>query len=217
MTLADDRVNNCGLFDIPDDLITLQQDNIYTTTARQFATFHKSYLQFPLPNDILFPWLHGVDGYSNQQNLFFGVRRSLVPTYRGLMVIHCHDSETTSRLIETVLPQQVLLMEPPHQYEFINSHKKDVSINLRNFENQVSRFSTICDIVLYGTHAQRLATELAAAQRKSHQERLAQIEAVQKSAGKRAVVNANTLIYKTIVIEGKCCLCFFYFFLLGAK
>ncbi|KAK4509070.1 DNA-binding protein snt1 [Mucor velutinosus] len=201
MTLVDGQVNNSGLFDIPDDLITPKQDNIYTTSARQFAAFHKRYLQFPLPNDILFPWLHGVDGYSNQQNLFFGVRRSLVPKYRGLMVIHCEDSETTSRLMETVLPHQVLFMEPPHQYEFINSYKKDVSINLRNFQNQISRFSTICDLVLYGTHAQHLATELAAAQRKLHQERLAQIEAVQKSAGKRAVVNANTLIYKTIVIE----------------
>ncbi|KAF1797793.1 hypothetical protein FB192DRAFT_1396101 [Mucor lusitanicus] len=201
MTLADGQTNSSSLFDIPDDLITLKQDNIYTTTARQFAAFHKRYLQFPLPNDMLFPWLHGVDGYSNQQNLFFGVRRSMVPKYRGLMVIHCQDSETTSRLIETVLPRQVLFMEPPHQYEFINSYNKDVSINLRNFQNQVSRFSTICDLVLYGTHAQHLATELAAAQRRLQQERLAQIEAVQKSAGKRAVVNANTLTYRTIVIE----------------
>ncbi|GAN04697.1 hypothetical protein MAM1_0071c04161 [Mucor ambiguus] len=203
MALADDQANNGNLFEIPDNLITLKQDNIYTTTARQFATFYKRYLQFPLPNDILFPWLHGVDGLSNQQNLFFGVRRSMVPRYRGLMVIHCQDLETTSRLVETVVPHQVLIMEPPHQYEFINSYNKDVSINLRNFQNQISRFSTICDLVLYGTHAQHLAAELAAAQQKLHQERLAQIEAVQKSAGKRAVVNANTLIYRTIVIEGK--------------
>ncbi|CAO0799217.1 unnamed protein product [Mucor circinelloides] len=202
MTLADEKINSSSsLFEIPDDLITLKQDNIYTTTARQFAALHKLHVQSPLPNDILFPWLHGVDGYSNQQNLFFGVRRSMVPKYRGLMVIHCQDLETTSRLIETVLPHQVLFMEPPHQYEFINSYNKDISINLRNFQNQVSRFATICDLVLYGTHAHRLATELAAAQRKLHQERLTQIEAVQKSAGKRAVANANTLIYKTIVIE----------------
>ncbi|KAG1053997.1 hypothetical protein G6F42_028891 [Rhizopus arrhizus] len=105
----------------------------------------------------------------------------MFPKYRGMIVIHCQDLETTSRLIETVLPHQVLFMEPPHQYEFINSYNKDISINLRNFQNQVSRFATICDLVLYGTHAHRLATELAAAQRKLHQERLTQIEAVQKN------------------------------------
>jgi hypothetical protein len=196
-------LDSTHLFDIPEHLLVHNQDNVYTTTAQQFAEFNKAYKQFPLPNDILFPWLHGVDGFSHQQNLFFGVRRSLVPNYRGLMVLHCQELENTSRLIESVLPQEVMFMEPPYQYEFINSYNRELQINLRNFKNQVSRFATICDIVLYGTHAQKVAVALASAQQKLHRERMAHIESVQRSAGKRAVVDANTITYKTIVIEGR--------------
>jgi dual specificity MAP kinase phosphatase len=188
------------LFEIPEHLLVHKQDNIYTTTAHQFADFNDAYKRFPLPNDILFPWLHGVDGFSNQQNLFFGVRRSLAPNYRGLMVLHCQEDENTSRLIETVLPQQVLLMD---QREFINSYNQEFQINLRNFKNQVSRFATICDIVLYGKHAQQVAKALSEAQQKLHKERVAHIEYVEKSAGKRATVNANKITYKAIVIEGE--------------
>ncbi|CEP19095.1 hypothetical protein [Parasitella parasitica] len=198
-----DKANGSELFEIPERLIVQQQDNIYSTTAHNFAAINKLYNESPLPDDILFPWLHGVDGNNNQQNLFFGVRRSMVPRYRGLMVIHCEgeESKTTSRLIESVLPEQVIFMEGPHQCEFINSHNKDVTINLRNFKNQISRFSTLCDLVLYGSRASQIATKIAAAQQKFHAERLAQIETVQKSAGKRAVVNANTLVYKTIIVQ----------------
>lgn len=195
--------NSTPLFEIPEQLLVHKQDNLYTTTAHQFIEFNQLYKQFLLPNDILFPWLHGVDGFSNQQNLFFGVRRSLVPNYRGLMVIHCQEFENRSRLIETVLPQQVISMEPPHQHEFISTYNRELQINLRNFKSQVSRFSTICDIVLYGKHAPEVAIALAAAQQKLHKERMAQIESVQKSAGKRAIANANTITYKTIIIQGK--------------
>ncbi|KAI9475760.1 MAG: hypothetical protein EXX96DRAFT_574521 [Benjaminiella poitrasii] len=189
------------LFDIPEQYLTHEHDNLYTTTAQHFAQFNEAYNRFPLPNDLLFPWLHGVDGLNNQQNLFFGVRRSMIPNYRGLMIMHCQELEFTARLIESVLPQQVLYMDPPHQYDFINSHNKVTEINLRNFGNQVSRFATICDIVLYGDQARKIAEILIAAQQKLYRERQDQIETIQKSSGKRAVMNANRILYRTIIIE----------------
>ncbi|KAI8638439.1 hypothetical protein BD408DRAFT_423067, partial [Parasitella parasitica] len=198
---GDDKANRNELFGIPEQLIVQKQGNIYTTTAQNYAAFSKLYNESPLPNDILFPWLHGVDGHNNQQNLFFGVKASMVPRYRGLMLIHCGPSKTTSRLIESVLPEQVVFMDGPHQSEFINSYNIDVTINLRNFQNQISRFSTICDLVLYGSRAPQIAAKIAAAQQKLHTERLAQIEAFEKSAGKRAVANADSLVYKTIIVQ----------------
>ncbi|KAI7900279.1 uncharacterized protein BX663DRAFT_554175 [Cokeromyces recurvatus] len=201
MTTPTKEEDSSILFEIPEQYLIHEHDNIYTTTAHQFAQFNEAYKRFPLPDNILFPWLHGVDGLSNQQNLFFGVRRSMVPNYRGLMIMHCQELEHTARLTESVLPHQVLFMEPPYQYEFINSYNKETNINLRNFGNQVSRFATICDIVLYGTQARKIATLLSLAQQKLYQERQDQIESVQKSAGKRAVINANRILYKTIIIE----------------
>lgn len=187
--------NTFSLFDIPESLLTHKKDNLYTITAENYYKIQNDYKAFPLPNDILFPWLHGVDGTNNQQNLFFGVRRSLVPNYRGLLLVHCNELETASRLVESVLPFQVVLEEG----QFIKN--TEVAINLRNFQNQIARFATICDIVLYGQHASSVAENVANAQSKIFKERQSQIEAVKKSAGKRAIVNANQIIYKTIIIE----------------
>lgn len=193
------------LFDIPEHLITPKSDNIYTTTAKQFNEIFTLYKQSPLPNNVLFPWLHGVDGNNNQQNLFFGVRRSLVPNYRGLMVVHCHDLENTARLVETVLPKQIVSLDPAHPSEFINSYNKELSINLRNFQNQIARFSTVCDLVLYGSNAHEMATRVSAAQKKLYEQRSALLENTIRIAGKKATSNANRIIYKVIVIEGNCC------------
>lgn len=183
------------LFEIPTSLISSTEKGYYTTTASQYDQIQDAYKRFPLPDDILFPWLHGVDGLSNQQNLFFGVRRSMVPNYRGLMVIHCNPFENKSRLVESVLPSQVI----DEHGNFLNT--TDMTINLRNFQNQVARFSTICDIVCYGSNANNIAQLIINAQNKIFEERQIQIDNIVRTAGKRATVNANRIKYKTIIIE----------------
>lgn len=202
------------LFEIPESQLSLQHDNIYTITASQFNDIQDSYKRFPLPNDILFPWLHGVDGLSNQQNLFFGVRRCIPPNYRGILVVHCNEEEHFSRLVGSVSPLQVLNGDTG---EFIAN--TETSINLRNFTNQIARFSTLCDIILYGSKAESLAVMISNAQKKLYIQRQYQLEAVKNSGGKRAIMNANRIMYKTIIIKegiGKAKLVFFFsFFLLS--
>jgi hypothetical protein len=189
------------LFEIPDELISLTKDNIYTTTASRFEEFYSLYKQSPLPDDVLFPWLHGVDGYSNQQNLFFGVRNCVVPKYRGLMLVHCYDLENTARLIDSVLPDQIV--SKTHPSEFIDTYNKDISINLRNFSNQIARFSTLCDLILYGPTATEVAEILSSAQKKLFEQRAAQLENMQQATRKRLNDHVNTINYKIIIVEGK--------------
>ncbi|KAI9247910.1 hypothetical protein EDC94DRAFT_664412 [Helicostylum pulchrum] len=182
------------LFDPPASLFQGTESDIYTITPSNYASLQRLYKEFPLPDDIFFPWLHGVDGVSNQQNLFFRVRHSLVPNYRGLLLVHC-DDEQCARLIDSVLPHHVL----DQQGLFLNP--ADVSINLRNFQYQVARFAMVSDIVCYGKGAHKVAKVLVEAQRKSFDSRLKQLEGVTRIAGKRAVLHANRIKYKTIVIE----------------
>lgn len=183
------------VFEIPETLISFTHDNLYTTSASQFQQIQAVYKCTELPSDILFPWLHGVDGISNQQNLFFGVRRCMAPRYRGLLVVHCNPEESKSRLVESVLPSQVI---NPDGHFFPNN---ETSINLRNFQNQIARFATVCDVICYGQNAREIARTIASAQSRKYAERQIQIDVTCKTAGKRAVVNANDIIYKTIVIE----------------
>ncbi|EIE82509.1 hypothetical protein RO3G_07214 [Rhizopus delemar RA 99-880] len=187
------------LFEIPHNLLTLRADNIFTCTARDYFEIQESYKRFPLPNDILFPWLHGVDGRSNQQNLFFRVRRSLVPNYRGVLVVHCNPLIHSQRLTESVTPLEIL----DNEAHFLNKTTTDVTINLRNFENQVLRFATLCDVFLYGERAEELAPLMVKAQEEFYQQRMEQIEQVASAAGKRAVHHANYIKYKTIIIQGE--------------
>lgn len=184
------------LFDIPSDLIHKIHDNTYTTTAKEYNEIQELYKQTPLPNNVLFPWLHGVDGKSNHQNLFFGIRRSLTPNYRGLLLVHCDLEPTKNRLVQSVLPLQ--LVDSLTNEFIVNT---ETNINLRNFANQISRFATLCDIVVYGSNAESFAEIISIAQQKLFTTRQQQIEAVHASAGKRAILNANTLIYKTIIIK----------------
>ncbi|CEG78200.1 hypothetical protein RMATCC62417_12840 [Rhizopus microsporus] len=185
------------LFEIPEHLLTLTADNIFTCTPHNYAKIQDQYRRFPLPNDILFPWLHGVDGRSHQQNLFFRVRRSLVPKYRGIMLIHCNPLVHAKRLIDSVTPLEVL----DEQGQFLNKSTMDTSINLRNFENQVRRFATLCDIFLYGERAHEVAPLVAMAQNEFYQERLDQADQITRTAGKRAAAEANLIKYKTIIIQ----------------
>lgn len=183
------------LFEIPESQLNLQHDNIYTINASQYNAIQESYNRFPLPNDILFPWLHGVDGLSNQQNLFFGVRRCIPPNYRGLVVVHGNEEEHVSRLVGSVSPSQLL----SDTGEFIAN--TETSINLRNFANQIARFSTLCDIIVYGSKAESLAIMISNAQQNLYKEREYQLQAVKNSGGKRAIENANHILYKTIIIN----------------
>lgn len=185
------------IFEIPNDLLEANVNKTYYCSARDYISLYESFRRFPLPDDILFPWLHGVDGRSNQQNLFFRVRRSLVPRYRGMILIHCDLHEHKQRLVESFLPLEIL----DNESHFLNKTSTETKINLRNFENQVRRMATLCDIFLYGEHAERLAPLIVRAQEEFYQERMEQIENVIRTAGQKAAANANRIQYKTIIIK----------------
>ncbi|KAL0090598.1 hypothetical protein F4703DRAFT_1903351 [Phycomyces blakesleeanus] len=210
-------------FEIPKDFLTqslASNPAIYIISGDQYNTLQKTYASHPLPDDVLFPWLHGVDGRSYQQNLFFGIRRSIVPKYRGLMIVHAdqifpkndtydnnnyyyysnnnNSSNNRRRLVDSVLPNDIL---SPNGSEFLHAFETDASINLRNFKIQVGRCATISDIVVYGADAERVASRINAAQIKLREERLKQLEKVKRTAGSRAIANANTFEYKTLVIK----------------
>jgi hypothetical protein len=195
-----------AVFEIDQELLsTTDQENVYTVTASGYSQVLTAYRQFPLPNDILFPWLHGVDGHSYQQNLFFGVRRCLPPQHRGILTIHADDSEKTrKRLVESVLSAEVIVSEN----QFLNQSQGEKGINLRNFQNQVCRYATLCDIFVYGQQAQQVAQAISKAQLDLHKQRLSQIEQAKKNAGARAVAGANKILYRTIIIKGNCKYCY---------
>lgn len=87
-----------------------------------------------------------------------------------------------------------------------------MSIKLRNFSDQIARFATLCDIVLYGPKAETFVEIISKAQQNLFQVWQQQLDAVEKSAGKRAVIHANKIEYKTIIIkDGKMILCFTFF------
>lgn len=143
---------------------------------------------------------------SNQQNLFFAVRRSIPPRYWGKIVIHYDELENSSRLVESVLPLQAI--------DVISSlfiANTEMSINLRNFSDQITRFATLCDIVLYGPKAETFAEIISKAQQNLLQVWQQQLDAVKKSAGRRAVIHANKIEYKTIIIKDGMILCFTFF------
>lgn len=59
----------------------------------------------------------------------------------------------------------------------------------------------MCDIVLYGQHASSVAEKLANARKKIYKERQLQVKFVKESEGKRAILDTNQIIYKTILAE----------------
>jgi hypothetical protein len=61
-----------------------------------------------------------------------------------MIVIHCDELENSSRLVESVLPLQVIGVASSL---FIAN--TEMSINLRNFSVQIARFATLCDTILY--------------------------------------------------------------------
>ncbi|KAF7730983.1 tyrosine/serine/threonine protein phosphatase pps1 [Apophysomyces ossiformis] len=187
-------------FDIAPEYLGVElqkEPPMYGISSSQYAHIQRTYNEFPLPNNILFPWLHGVDGKSYQQNMFFGIRRCIVPLYRGLMLVHADEAcPYSSRLVHSVLPSEILIS---NESEFLQSSQP--KIDLRNFKSQVSRMATISDIVVYGDRAEDVAKRISQAQHVLREKRLEELEHIRKTAGNRAVENANTLIYRTFIVQ----------------
>ncbi|CAH1755754.1 14543_t:CDS:2 [Entrophospora sp. SA101] len=102
-------------------------------TASHYYRIHETYYTQSLPNNMLFPWLHGVDGSNVQQNNFFCVNNCPVPEHRGITLIQADEGSERSQLIGSVFPMA-----------------DGEGINLRNFKIQVAKYATISDIIVYG-------------------------------------------------------------------
>ncbi|KAJ3932964.1 MAG: hypothetical protein NXY57DRAFT_893116 [Lentinula lateritia] len=86
---------------------------IHTLTVSQFKDLHYQHILSHPPDSVLFPFLHGIEGDNEAQNLFFAtqgqqavvynrrddneqpihpqVNRARVPKYRGMMWVICED------------------------------------------------------------------------------------------------------------------------------
>lgn len=155
---------------------------IHIISASQLDSVYRHYLSRELEHvqsDLLFPWLHGVDGTNYQQNLFFGLkRRALLPKYRGMMIVHV-DGQSNGQVSSAMSPMAasaLAVMETslaslagsvhiddilvPGEARFLDTVRPNQAslqpangINLRNFSIQVAKYATISDIVVVGPHA----------------------------------------------------------------
>ncbi|KAF8518231.1 hypothetical protein JB92DRAFT_2712778 [Gautieria morchelliformis] len=68
---------------------------IRALTAAQFAKIRQLHLTSDVPDSVLFPFLHGIEGENHAQNLFFSKHGSRVdaPDYRGLVWVICDDDD----------------------------------------------------------------------------------------------------------------------------
>jgi dual specificity MAP kinase phosphatase len=193
------------IFEPPTDCLTnlVETDPapVYALTAEQYHRLQDTYFKFPLPNDILFPWLHGVHGRSYQQCLFFGIRQCFVPMHRGLTVVHADEAfPNQNRLVGSVLPNEILTNGPSP--DFLDTAETELGINLRNFRIQVARYATISDIVVYGTGAIDVARKISAAQKKIRAQWQDQLQAIKQQNGNRPLPSVNDLDYRTFVVIG---------------
>lgn len=62
---------------------------IRAMTAAQYNELHERYINLDVPSSAVFPFLHGVDGDNQQQNMFFGAPPDGMPApnYRGLTIV----------------------------------------------------------------------------------------------------------------------------------
>jgi dual specificity MAP kinase phosphatase len=58
----------------------------------QYYHIHETEYTRRMPDETLFPWLHGVDVRNHQQNLFFGVDESTAPQHRGVTIVQADAS-----------------------------------------------------------------------------------------------------------------------------
>ncbi|KAI9275365.1 hypothetical protein BY458DRAFT_473441 [Sporodiniella umbellata] len=188
------------LFEIPESALKAYEgvEDVWSCSAEEYVKWSESFGRFALPKaEILFPWLHGVDGRCSSQNLFFRVRRSLVPLYRGMLLIHAHSEAKGERLVESFEASEIVHPDG----RFVESTESEPTINLRNFKNQPVLMASLSDLFLFGDQAVETAIRCVQAQRRAYASRQAQIDQVARTAGPRAVANANRLKYKTIVIR----------------
>lgn len=201
---------------------------VFRISARQYDDMQANYAKHSLPSDsLLFPWLHGVNGSNYQECLFFGVRRMVVPKHRGLVLIHATDIDSDrhnsvssavsgtapsalhSRLVQSFLPQDILTsrhgqnLEEDWVFRDAISTREKPGIHLRNFKIQSWRYASISDIVLYGDQAEAIAHRVSMAQHHIFEERKLYHQRLQKSSGRRAVMNSNNIIYRIFIIEGR--------------
>ncbi|KAJ3977049.1 hypothetical protein EV361DRAFT_789086 [Lentinula raphanica] len=92
-----------------DNTNSVSAPSIHTLSASQFKDLHYQHILSHPPDSILFPFLHGIEGDNDAQNLFFAtqgqqaifcnrhddnkhqVSRARVPRYRGMMWVICED------------------------------------------------------------------------------------------------------------------------------
>ncbi len=70
---------------------------IRALSASQFATLHHIAINSHVPDHILFPFLHGLEGDNQQQNAFFSITSDtpvIPPRFRGLIWVACEDDDT---------------------------------------------------------------------------------------------------------------------------
>lgn len=232
-TTAYDAFDQNILFEIPPEFcgsLICADPPVYALTAQQYAVIYDNYLSTPLPNNILFPWMHGVDGRNYQQNLFFGIRKCNVPRHRGLTIIHADETSLNrARLVGSVLPNEVLAAySPMHEHRgFLSITDAEVGINLRNFKIQVPRYATISDVVVYGemgvpvkesaaspppspspssaSKTMEIAKQVSWAQIRLKEQRVQQLQQQLQLQGGRPLsgsVGSGLLEYRTFVITG---------------
>ena len=73
---------------------------IRALTAAQFAKIRHLHLTADIPDSVLFPFLHGIEGDNHAQNLFFSSKHGRnvhqkvdLPDYRGLIWVVCDDDD----------------------------------------------------------------------------------------------------------------------------
>lgn len=78
---------------------------IHSLSAAQFASLHHQHILSHPPDSVLFPFLHGIEGDNEAQNMFFATQGQSVgvgsgavgsgtvalPEYRGMMWVICED------------------------------------------------------------------------------------------------------------------------------
>ncbi|KAF5389148.1 hypothetical protein D9757_004964 [Collybiopsis confluens] len=108
--------------------------SIHTLTATQFKDLHFNHILSHPPDSVLFPFLHGIEGDNQAQNLFFAtqgqqamlyndnkaayppVNRAKAPKYRGLMWVICEDDlDNPEKELRILVHRDSVLSE--EQYE----------------------------------------------------------------------------------------------------
>ncbi|KAG9285422.1 hypothetical protein G9A89_010897 [Geosiphon pyriformis] len=180
------------------DVFPLVSENppVRALTSSQYYLINEAYYTTPLPNDILFPWLHGVDGSNYQQNQFFGISNCQVPEHRGVTVVQAEEDNTKAQLVGTVFPSDILnppSSDDPNEFRGFLRIPDGEGINLRNFKIQVAKYATLCDIVVYGENGlsekvMQIAKQISRAQQASRAQKATRHQ------------RTNEILYETFVI-----------------